>query len=111
MGQEREFIAVYLMTNSPRGTLYVGVTNNLYRRVYEHREGLLPGFTKAHGLKRLVWFEPFEFMTNAIQREDRETLCPRVEGQSDRARQPELGRSLAGLADVAIRIAALPPRR
>ena len=69
MTDERVFIATYIVTNAPQGTLYVGVTNNLYRRVYEHREGLIPGFTKTHGLKRLVWFENFELMTGAIQRE------------------------------------------
>ncbi len=57
------------MTDGPRGTLYIGVTNKLSRRIYEHREGLYPGFTRRYGLKRLVWFQPFERMTNAIQRE------------------------------------------
>ena len=37
---------VYILTNKPRGTLYVGITNNLVRRIYEHREGAVPGFTK-----------------------------------------------------------------
>lgn len=69
MADERVFIATYIVTNAPQGTLYTGVTNNLYRRVYEHREGLIPGFTRTHGLKRLVWFENFELMTDAIQRE------------------------------------------
>ena len=57
------------MTDGPRGTLYIGVTNKLSRRIYEHREGLYPGFTRRYGLKRLVWIQPFERMTNAIQRE------------------------------------------
>jgi len=63
------FIAVYIMTDRMRGTLYIGVTSKLNRRVYEHREGLYPGITRRYGLKRLVWFEPFEGMLNAIQRE------------------------------------------
>ncbi len=46
---------VYIMTNRPNGTLYLGVTSNLSRRVYEHREGLIVGFTRKYGLKRLVW--------------------------------------------------------
>ena len=48
---------VYILTNKPRGTLYVGVTNDLVRRVYEHRQGVVPGFTKRYGLKQLVYFE------------------------------------------------------
>ncbi len=42
---------VYILTNKPRGTLYVGVTNDLVRRTYEHREGVVAGFTKRYGLK------------------------------------------------------------
>lgn len=60
---------VYMMTNRPNGTLYVGVTSNLARRVYEHREGLVPGFTQRYGLKRLVWLEAFDDIRTAIQRE------------------------------------------
>jgi putative endonuclease len=58
-----------MMSNAERGTLYVGVTSNLYSRVLQHRAGQIPGFTRAHGLHRLVWFEPFERVTDAIQRE------------------------------------------
>jgi putative endonuclease len=58
-----------MMTNRRYGTLYIGVTSRLLQRVYEHREGLLPGFTKKWGLKRLVWFEPHESMVEAIRRE------------------------------------------
>ena len=60
---------VYIMTNRSNGTLYVGVTNNLPRRIWEHREGLADGFTKRHCLKRLVYAEPHEKITTAIQRE------------------------------------------
>ena len=60
---------VYILTNKPRGTLYVGVTNDLVRRVYEHREGAVPGFTKTYGLKQLVHFEKYDTPTLAIQRE------------------------------------------
>ena len=45
---------VYIVTNRPNGTLYLGVTSDLARRVHEHRKGLLAGFTRTHGLKRLV---------------------------------------------------------
>ena len=51
---------VYMMSNRKHGTLYVGVTNDLARRVHEHREALLPGFTRRHGCKVLVWFEPHD---------------------------------------------------
>ena len=67
--RERPFIAVYIMTNGPYGTLYIGVTSDLYRRVRQHRSGLFEGFTCEHGLHRLVWYEPFESMRGAIQKE------------------------------------------
>jgi putative endonuclease len=57
------------MTNRPNGTLYTGVTNDLSRRAFEHREGLYDGFTKRYGLKRLVWYECYEDIRDAIQRE------------------------------------------
>jgi putative endonuclease len=60
---------VYIMTNRPNGTLYTGVTSDLARRVWEHREGVAPGFTKRYGLKRLVNFERHADIRAAIQRE------------------------------------------
>ncbi len=60
---------VYIMTNRPNGTLYTGVTADLARRAFEHREGLVKGFTKRYGLKRLVYVEAFDDIRNAIQRE------------------------------------------
>jgi putative endonuclease len=60
---------VYIVTNRPNGTLYVGVTSNLPRRAWEHREGAVEGFTKTYGLKRLVYFEEHETIAGAIQRE------------------------------------------
>ena len=60
---------VYVLTNKPRSTLYVGVTNNLVRRAYEHREGLVKGFTQRYGLKMLVYFERYDAPGLAIQRE------------------------------------------
>ena len=71
------YIAVYMLTNRMRGTLYIGVTSPLSRRMWEHREGLYRGFTKTYGLKRLVWYEPFEDMSNAIQREKSLKRWPR----------------------------------
>ena len=60
---------VYIVTNRPNGTLYVGVTTNLLRRTWEHREGVIKGFTKQYGLKRLVYYERYESIILAIQRE------------------------------------------
>jgi putative endonuclease len=60
---------VYIMTNKLRGTLYIGVTNDLVRRVYEHKSGLQDGFTKKYKLKTLVYFECYEGVHFAIQRE------------------------------------------
>ena len=60
---------VYILTNKDRGTLYTGVTNDLVRRVYEHREKSIPGFTKKHDLTKLVWFEQHEDVEAAVQRE------------------------------------------
>ena len=60
---------VYILTNRANGVLYVGVTNNLIRRVNEHRTGAVPGFTKRYGLKMLVYFEGHDDIRLAIQRE------------------------------------------
>jgi putative endonuclease len=60
---------VYILANKPGGTLYIGVTNNLVRRVYEHREGLADGFTKRYDIKMLVYFESLETIAAALQRE------------------------------------------
>ncbi len=65
----REAAYVYIMTNKPYGTLYVGVTSDLVKRVWEHREGFVKGFTKEHGLKSLVWYEQHASMVEAITRE------------------------------------------
>jgi putative endonuclease len=61
----------YLMASGRNGTLYTGVTSNLIQRVHQHREGTLPGFTRKHGVKRLVWFEQHSTMEYAIIREKR----------------------------------------
>jgi putative endonuclease len=60
---------VYLMASQKDGTLYLGVTRNLVRRAYEHREKLVPGFTSRYDIRRLVWFEVYDDPTNAITRE------------------------------------------
>ena len=60
---------VYIVTNKPNGTLYVGVTGDIARRIWEHREGIVDGFTKRYGLKCLVYVEQHETIELAIQRE------------------------------------------
>ncbi len=60
---------VYFMTNRPNGVLYTGVTDDLLRRVWQHREGVIAGFTKRYGLKRLVYFERYPDIRDARQRE------------------------------------------
>jgi putative endonuclease len=69
---------VYVMANKPRGTLYVGVTSDLVRRTYEHREGLVAGFTRRYGLKQLVHFEKYDAPALAIQGEKNLKHWPRV---------------------------------
>ena len=60
---------VYIVTNERNGILYVGVTNDLLRRAYEHREGIIKGFTQRYALKRLVYYEQYDDIRTAIQRE------------------------------------------
>ena len=60
---------VYLLASGRRGTLYIGVTSNLVKRVWQHREGFVEGFTKAYGVHQLVWFEMHATMESAISRE------------------------------------------
>ena len=62
---------VYIMASRRNGTLYVGVTNDIVRRAWEHREGVIRGFTSKYGVKILVYCEPFENIFAAIHREDR----------------------------------------
>jgi putative endonuclease len=68
---------VYILTNEPNGTLYIGVTSDLARRLWEHREGFIEGFSKRYGLKRLVYVEWHEEITEAIHREKRLKHWPR----------------------------------
>jgi putative endonuclease len=59
----------YIITNYKRTTLYIGVTNNLIRRIYEHKNGLVDGFSMKYQLKYLVYYEETGDITSAIQRE------------------------------------------
>ena len=60
---------VYIMTNKRNGTLYTGVTSNIVQRVYQHKQAVIPGFTKQYGCKSLVYYEQYDDMNNAIARE------------------------------------------
>ena len=62
---------VYILASRIGGTLYIGVTNDLVRRVFEHRSKLVAGFTKKYGIARLVYFEQYDDIENAIRREKR----------------------------------------
>lgn len=60
---------VYILSSQRNGTLYIGVTSNLQRRVYEHKNKLVPGFTKRYAIDQLVYFESFGVGYDAIKRE------------------------------------------
>ncbi|MSU66926.1 MAG: GIY-YIG nuclease family protein [Opitutus sp.] len=60
---------VYILASKPHGTLYIGVTNSLERRVWQHKSKTIAGFTKQYGVGRLVYFEEFRDVSNAIARE------------------------------------------
>ena len=69
---------LYMMTNRPNGVIYTGVTDNLARRAWEHREGVVDGFTKRYALKRLVYFEQYDDIRDARQREQNIKHYPRA---------------------------------
>ena len=69
LGAMEKAFCVYILASARNGTLYVGVTSNLVQRVWQHKEGLVDGFTKEHEIKLLVWFEQHENAESAIQRE------------------------------------------
>ena len=62
---------VYILASKPRGVLYTGVTSNLPARTEQHRSGAVPGFAAKHGVKRLVWFQGFDDIRDAIDHEKR----------------------------------------
>jgi putative endonuclease len=62
---------VYLLASRPFGTLYVGMTDDLSRRVWEHKTKAVHGFTARYSVDRLVWFEPYETLDAALLREKR----------------------------------------
>ena len=60
---------VYILASRKNGALYIGVTSDLPRRLWEHQNDLLPGHTSKYGIHRLVWFEEYDLIVDAIQRE------------------------------------------
>jgi putative endonuclease len=60
---------LYILSNKYNGTLYIGVTNDLERRMFEHKNKLIEGFTKRYSLDRLIYFETFQYINDAIIRE------------------------------------------
>ena len=68
---------VYIMASRKHGTLYVGITRDLVRRVFEHKNNLVRGFTSRYGVHLLVWFEGYEDAMNAITREKELNKCRR----------------------------------
>ncbi len=69
---------VYFVASRPGGAIYVGVTNDLIRRVYEHKTGVIKGHTKRFNIDRLVFFESYDDIRNALQREKNIKHWPRA---------------------------------
>ena len=87
---------VSVLASKPRGTLYIGVTNNLHKRVQERQEGRGGAFMKKYHVHKLVWFEEFSDIKVAIQREKSlKRWSRKTENQLDRTHQSALGRSVA----------------
>ncbi|HEY1245515.1 MAG TPA: GIY-YIG nuclease family protein [Hyphomicrobiaceae bacterium] len=68
-GTLRKQFAIYILTNRPRGVLYVGMSSSLAERIRQHREGVIPGFTQRYNLKCLVYFEYLDTAAFTIKRE------------------------------------------
>ncbi|WP_298552703.1 GIY-YIG nuclease family protein [uncultured Algibacter sp.] len=60
---------LYILSNKKNGTLYIGVTNDLERRMFEHKNKLVEGFTEKYGLDKLIYFETYQYVNDAIKRE------------------------------------------
>ena len=86
---------VYILASRIGGTLYIGVTNDLVRRVFEHKSKVVAGFTQKYDVVKLVYFEQFDDPENAITREKRLKKWNRAEDSADRRAQSELRRPLS----------------
>ena len=71
MAYKQKYYWVYIMASAPNGTLYIGVTNNIARRAYEHKSHLIHGFTKMYNVDKLVYFERFTDIKLVIEHEKR----------------------------------------
>lgn len=69
MNENNHQYYVYILSNRYNGTLYIGVSNDLERRIFEHKNKLVKGFSSKYGLDRLIYFEKFQFIEDAIKRE------------------------------------------
>jgi putative endonuclease len=69
---------VYILASRPGGAIYIGVTRDLVRRVYEHKTGAVPGHTKRYAIDKLVYFEQYSAVYDAIQREKNMKHWPRA---------------------------------
>lgn len=69
MTKQSKIYYIYILTNKENGTLYTGITNDLVRRVYEHKNKLIDGFTKKYSLDKLVYYEQYSSPSDAILRE------------------------------------------
>ena len=69
MNENNHEYYVYILSNRHNGTLYIGVSNDLERRIFEHKNKLVKGFSSKYGLDRLIYFEKFQFIEDAIKRE------------------------------------------
>jgi predicted GIY-YIG superfamily endonuclease len=87
---------VYLLASKKHGTLYLGVTNDIVRRGYEHRTKVIQGFTARYGVDKLVWFEIYDDVTTAIARKRTQEMAARLEGSLDRRKESGVGGSLSG---------------
>jgi len=82
---------LYILASRPGGAIYIGVTSNLVRRVYEHRNGFVEGDTKRLHIHQLVYFEVFSTARDAISaREEHEALAACVEGAADCGKQSDV---------------------
>jgi len=92
---------VYMMTNKGRSTLYTGITNSLVRRVSQHRRGEIPGFTKRYNINRLVYYEQFNDVRDAISREKQ------IKGWSREKKEALIGINNSQWTDMAVTVLGL----